>query len=83
MALSEKEKKEEFVKHAEIKDYEIKSKETVRGSARHSSKFSNEKAIVEDTKKQIDILAKLSDHVANLEKRVSALEGEGKEDPKK
>lgn len=83
MALSEKEKKEEFVKHTEIKDYEIKSKETVRGSARHSSKFSNEKAIVEDTKKQIDILAKLSDHVANLEKRVSALEGEAKEDPKK
>ncbi len=83
MALSEKEKKDEFVKHSEIKTYESKAKETVRGSARHSSKFSNERAIVEDTRKQIDILVKLSDHVADLEKRVSVLEGSGKEEPKK
>ena len=83
MALSEKEKKDEFVKHSEIKTYESKAKETVRGSARHSSKFSNEKAIVEDTRKQIDVLVKLSDHVADLEKRVTLLEGLGKEEPKK
>lgn len=84
MALSEKEKKDEFVKHSEIKTYKSKAKETVRGSARHSSKFSNERAIVEDTRKQIDVLTKLSDHVADLEKRVTLLEGGSKdEEPKK
>jgi len=83
MALSEKEKKDEFVKHSEIKTYKSKAKETVRGSARHSSKFSNERAIVEDTKKQIDVLVKLSNHVEDLEKRVTVLEGSGKEEPPK
>ncbi len=83
MALSEKEKKDEFVKHSEIKTYESKAKETVRGSARHSSKFSNEKAIVEDTRKQIDVLIKLSDHVADLEKRITLIEGTKEEEPKK
>ena len=66
--------KEEFIKHTEIKEYEIKAVENVRGSARHSSKFSTEKAIIEDTRKQIDILSKLSDHVSDLEKRLSKLE---------
>jgi hypothetical protein len=76
--------KKDFVTHAEIKTYELKAKETVRGSARHSSKFSNERAIVEDTRKQIDVLTKLSDHVADLEKRVTLLEGGSKdEEPKK
>ena len=56
MALSEKEKKDEFVKHSEIKTYESKAKETVRGSARHSSKFSNEKSIIEDNSKKIEAL---------------------------
>lgn len=69
-----KELEKEFVKHSEIKEYEIKAVENVRGSARHSSKFSTEKAIIEDTKKQIEVLSKLSDHVSNLEKRVAALE---------
>jgi len=64
----------EFIKHSEIKEYEIKAVENVRGSARHSSKFSTEKAIIEDTKKQIEVLSKLSDHVSDLEKRVAALE---------
>jgi len=75
--------KEEFIKHSEIKEYEIKVLENVRGSARHSSKFSIEKSIIEDTRKQVDVLAKLSDHVSDLEKRVAALEGSGKEEPKK
>ena len=66
--------KEEFIKHTEIKEYEIKAVENVRGSARHSSKFSTEKAIIEDTRKQIDILAKLSDHVSDLESRLAKLE---------
>ena len=66
--------KEEFKKHTEIKEYEIKAVENVRGSARHSSKFSTEKAIIEDTRKQINILAKLSDHVSDLESRLAKLE---------
>lgn len=69
-----KELEKEFVKHSEIKEYEIKAVENVRGSARHSSKFSTEKAIIEDTRKQIEVLSKLSDHVSDLEKRVAALE---------
>jgi hypothetical protein len=73
-----KEVEKEFVKHSEIKEYEIKAVEKVRGSSRHSSKFSNEKAIIEDTKKQIEVLSKLSDHVSDLEKRVAALELESK-----
>lgn len=83
MALSEKEKKDEFVKHSEIKTYESKAKETVRGSARHSSKFSNERAIIEDNSKKIEAIIRLSDHVSDLEKRVTALEGSGKEEPPK
>lgn len=66
--------KEEFIKHTEIKEYEMKAVENVRGSARHSSKFSTEKAIIEDTRKQIDVLAKLSDHVSDLESRLAKLE---------
>ena len=66
--------KKDFVAHTEIKDYEIKAVERVRGSARHSSKFSTERAIIEDNRKQIDILSKLSDHVSDLEKRLSKLE---------
>ena len=69
-----KEEKYDFKTHVEIKEYQVKVKETVRGSARHSSKFSNERAIVGDTRKQIDVLTKLSDHVADLEQRVLALE---------
>ncbi len=72
-AVTSKEK-EEFIKHAEIKEYEMKAVENVRGSARHSSKFSTEKAIIEDTRRQIDVLAKLSDHVSNLESRLAKLE---------
>ena len=79
-----KEEEYDFKTHVEIKEYQVKAKETVRGSARHSSKFSNERAIVEDTRKQIDVLTKLSDHVADLEKRVTLLEGGSKdEEPKK
>ncbi len=66
--------KEEFVKHTEIKEYKVKAVESVRGSARHSSKFSVEKAIIEDTKKQIDILTKISDHISDLESRLTKLE---------
>ena len=83
MALSEKEKKDEFVKHSEIKTYESKAKETVRGSARHSSKFSNEKSIIEDNSKKIEAIIRLSNHVEDLEKRVTVLEGSGKEEPPK
>lgn len=83
MALSEKEKKDEFVKHSEIKTHESKAKETVRGSARHSSKFSNERAIIEDNSKKIEAIIRLSNHVEDLEKRVTALEGSGEEEPPK
>ena len=83
MALSEKEKKDEFVKHSEIKTYESKAKETVRGSARHSSKFSNEKSIIEDNSKKIEAIIRLSNHVEDLEKRVTALEKSGEEEPPK
>ena len=66
--------KEEFVKHTEIKEYKVQAVESVRGSARHSSKFSVEKAIIEDTRKQIDTLTKMSDHISDLEIRVAKLE---------
>ena len=70
--------KEEFKKHTEIKDYKVQAVENIRGSARHSSKFSVEKAIIEDTRKQIDILSKISDHLSNLESRLSKLESSSK-----
>tara|TARA_R110002153_G_scaffold8849_3_gene37406 strand:+ start:2446 stop:2697 length:252 start_codon:yes stop_codon:yes gene_type:complete len=69
--------KKEFEKHTEIKEYKVQAVESVRGSARHSSKFSVEKAIIEDTRKQIDILTKMSDHISDLEIRVAKLESLG------
>ena len=75
--------KKEFEKHTEIKEYKVQAVESVRGSARHSSKFSVEKAIIEDTRKQIDILTKMSDHISHLEIRVAKLESLGEPIPPK
>lgn len=75
--------KKEFEKHTEIKEYKVQAVESVRGSARHSSKFSVEKAIIEDTRKQIDILTKMSDHISDLEIRVAKLESLGEPIPPK
>ena len=69
------EEKYDFKTHVEIKEYQVKAREVVRGSARHRSKFSNELAIIEDNNEILRAIEKLSDHVADLEKRVLELQG--------
>ena len=73
--ISKEEEKYDFKTHVEIKEYQVKAREVVRGSARHRSKFSNELAIIEDNNEILRAIEKLSDHVADIEKRVLELEG--------
>jgi len=84
MAASEREKTE-YQRHTEIKTYRPAVREIPRGSARHTSKFSNDAALVRDNQEKFDALVRLSNHVADLETRLTLAErtlAEGKA-PKK
>jgi hypothetical protein len=72
--MATEKEKTEYKKHSEIKTYKPAVREIPRGSARHASKFSNDAALVRDNQEKFDALVRLSNHVDDLEARITVLE---------
>tara|TARA_R110001592_G_scaffold7523_4_gene42026 strand:+ start:2424 stop:2720 length:297 start_codon:yes stop_codon:yes gene_type:complete len=71
--MATEKEKVEYKKHTEIKTYKSSARESVKGSARHSSKFSNESSLIKDNQEKINALVRLSDHIISLDSELSQL----------